>query len=585
MDFNNQAETKKTTLILTVMKKLIKLSIIFLLFFYCNTASSESTEPVKSSSGNSILIFSSPDLFGLATTWANEYSKANPGISISISNYAEASESARLNPGENLYFLSEEYLSTLSNENLWTMVVGRDAIVPVFNAKNPYLDAISQQGISPEKLTRLVTTATPDWNTLLSNGQKNPVTFYLLNNAAVETGVGNFLKTELSGPAIRKAESSADIIGAITADPYAIGFCKLADIIDENNLSINENIKILPIDKNANGKLDYNERIYDKLDAFLRGIWIGKYPKALNGNIYAVASAKPDNGTEVAFLKWVLSTGQQFLTSNGYCDLVYSDRQAKTDMLTDNSANISNATDYSALKIILMVLLAFVAASLLIVGTTRYFSRNKSELFIAASSSSAIFDENSVEVPKGVYFDKSHTWAFMEKTGEVKIGIDDFLQHVTGTLTRVIMKNPGEKIVKGETLITIIREGKQLNINSPVSGTIKTKNEKLSINSAIINSSPFGEGWIYSVEPLNWLRDTQFLIMADQYKMWLKNEFSRLKDFLAHALNPNTPEYSYVVLQDGGELKNNVLSDLGPTVWEDFQTQFIDSSRHNTECL
>ena len=34
-----------------------------------------------------------------------------------------------------------------------------------------------------------------------------------------------------------------------------------------------------------------------------------------------------------------------------------------------------------------------------------------------------------------------------------------------------------------------------------------------------------------------------------------------------------------LVLQDGGELSDNILSNLGPEVWEDFQTKFIDPSR------
>ncbi|MDP2336690.1 MAG: hypothetical protein Q8N05_09605 [Bacteroidota bacterium] len=75
-----------------------------------------------------------------------------------------------------------------------------------------------------------------------------------------------------------------------------------------------------------------------------------------------------------------------------------------------------------------------------------------------------VFDEDSVIIPKGLYFDKTHTWAFMKKDGYVKIGIDDFLQHITGTITRIEMKTAGEKIKKGDRLLTIIRKGKQLNI-------------------------------------------------------------------------------------------------------------------------
>jgi hypothetical protein len=79
------------------------------------------------------------------------------------------------------------------------------------------------------------------------------------------------------------------------------------------------------------------------------------------------------------------------------------------------------------------------------------------------------------------------------------------------------------------------------------------------------------------IEPANWLREIQFLDMADKYKNWLLNEFSRLKDFLSTSLKVNRIEYEHVVLQDGGALKDSILEDLGPEVWEDFQTNFLDT--------
>jgi hypothetical protein len=80
------------------------------------------------------------------------------------------------------------------------------------------------------------------------------------------------------------------------------------------------------------------------------------------------------------------------------------------------------------------------------------------------------------------------------------------------------------------------------------------------------------------IEPANWLREIQFLIMAGKYKEWLKDEFLRVKDFLASSVNPKNTEFSYVTLQEGGELTDNVLENFGPEVWEDFQKHFIDIS-------
>jgi hypothetical protein len=141
------------------------------------------------------------------------------------------------------------------------------------------------------------------------------------------------------------------------------------------------------------------------------------------------------------------------------------------------------------------------------------------------------------------------------------------------------MKNAGEKIKKGDPLLSIIQKGKQLNIYAPISGTIKAHNDSLTTNSTLLNSAPYEEGWVYTIEPTNWILEIQYLIMADKYKAWLTDEFSRLKDFFTAVLKTNNAEYSLVVLQDGGALKDNVLADFGPELWEDFQTKFIDNNQ------
>ena len=146
------------------------------------------------------------------------------------------------------------------------------------------------------------------------------------------------------------------------------------------------------------------------------------------------------------------------------------------------------------------------------------------------------FGEDFVEILPGLCYDKTHTWAFMDEDGLVKIGIDDFLQRVTGPLTRVKMKSPGERIKKGRQAVSIIQDGKQLDIKAPISGTIKEFNQKLTDDADILNSSPFTEGWIYKIEPTNWLQEVQFLIMGTTYKDWLKTEFQRLKEFLSESI-------------------------------------------------
>ena len=229
---------------------------------------------------------------------------------------------------------------------------------------------------------------------------------------------------------------------------------------------------------------------------------------------------------------------------------------------------------------LILILVAFVVLCFTIDAIVRYSRREKSKASTTTEVHNQILNEASISIPKGLYFDKTHTWAYMEKNGEVKIGIDDFLLHVTGALSRVKMRNIGEQIQKGEPILTIIRFGKQLTINSPISGTITSHNIQLVKNPATVNLSPYNDGWVYLIEPTNWLRESQFLIMADKYKDWLKNEFTRLKDFLSIVSQPGNEELM-PVLQDGGELKDNLLEDLGPEVWEEFQIKFMNTSKYD----
>ena len=69
------------------------------------------------------------------------------------------------------------------------------------------------------------------------------------------------------------------------------------------------------------------------------------------------------------------------------------------------------------------------------------------------------------------------------------------------------------------------------------------------------------------------------MLMGEGYADWLRDEFTRLKEFITASIRKDNLVYAHVILQDGGELTDNVLADLGPEVWEDFQTRFIDTSR------
>jgi glycine cleavage system H lipoate-binding protein/ABC-type phosphate transport system substrate-binding protein len=562
------------------MKKAIYLLIGILLMNYSYSSSMYLVRENNSQAGDSLKIFSTPDLYNLSIKWTEEYNKVYPDKKIKVVTVSDTKMVSSLIEKGNNGFVSSAYYSEVNSESLWKVIVGRDVIVPVINSKNPYLNEISQHGISPEALASFLNNKdSKNWGTLMKNNQNSPVHYYWINDESVSKGLTGFLKTDPTKQEGIKVENGESMIAAIQKDPLAIGFCKMVNIIDFNKHTIAENIKLLPLDRNGNGMIDYNEKIYDDFNGFSRGVWIGKYPKTLFSNIYSVSLNPPNNETGIAFMKWVLTDGQQFLYNNGYTDLLASERLSTVDKLYEAKVYPGASGDKSMLKSTLAIISVLILIGLIINFILRLFRNTKSLVKTPDAILQTVLDENTVIVPAGLYFDKTHTWAFMEQNGIVKVGIDDFMQHITGAITRIKMKGQGEQVKKGESILSIIQNGKQLNLYSPVSGIIKELNTSLDTNSSIINSSPYNEGWVYKIEPSNWLRENQLLFMADKQRQYIKSEFSRLKDFLVAALNADSLNLIPLVLQDGGELRDGVLSNLGPEEWEDFQTKFIDPSR------
>ncbi|WP_430972461.1 glycine cleavage system protein H [Sunxiuqinia rutila] len=182
---------------------------------------------------------------------------------------------------------------------------------------------------------------------------------------------------------------------------------------------------------------------------------------------------------------------------------------------------------------------------------------------------------STLRIPHGIFFSKFHSWAYLEKNGAAKVGLDDLLLHLTGEVSITHLKQPGEKVQKGEWLTQINHNGKSLRIFSPISGEIKQMNELLAEEPGLMREDPYRQGWMYQIKPSNWKADTNAHFLAEDASNWAAQELSRFKDFLSASVMKHLPDPSQVVLQDGGELVDHPLAELPPEVWHDFQENFL----------
>jgi glycine cleavage system H lipoate-binding protein/ABC-type phosphate transport system substrate-binding protein len=555
------------------MKKLfISLIVLSLVSF--------STMSGKAPAADTLRITSTPDMYGITSVWASEYSAVTPGMNVKVIRAADNTQAEEYIGRGMLGFVTAKNYSGIRSTSGWHTVVGRDVIVPILNINNPALEEIRKLGISSEKLIKLINSNGVSWTSVIPAAKNVPVNYYWSKDEGVSASLVSFFGTSEINKAGIELESSEAITEAVRKDPYGIGFCKLTSAADMKNQVLNEGIALLPIDRNNNGRLDENENVYGDFNHLVRGIWIGKYPKTLTTNIYAAGIDHPEGAASLAFMKWVLSDGQKFLYDNGYNDLLLTERQKSADQLYEAKVYTSASAETRSPFIVLLLLFAgSVVLVVLIDQAVRFAKRTRASVAVPLAHSDKVFGESAVIVPNGLYFDKTHTWAFMEQDGMVKVGVDDFLQHITGAITRINMKKNGTRVQKGDQILSLIQNGKHLDLYAPVSGIIREHNTVLETNSGIINTSPYREGWVYRIEPTNWHRENQLLFYADKYRQYLTQEFTRLKDFMAAVLTSGNKEYSHVILQDGGELSDGILSQMGPEVWDDFQTKYIDPSR------
>lgn len=200
----------------------------------------------------------------------------------------------------------------------------------------------------------------------------------------------------------------------------------------------------------------------------------------------------------------------------------------------------------------------------------------KSEVVQQIRQSVSALTAGILRIPQGLFFSRNHTWLYLEKSGQAKVGIDDFLARVVGTVQVTSMKSPGDKIKKGEVVALLEQNGKQLRVHSPVSGEMAEVNAAVFENGEMLASDPYNRGWLFSVKPDNWKGETSGFYLAEEASKWINNELQRMKDFLSVALAKQAGASPAIVFQEGGELQANPLAELEADIWEEFQKEFLE---------
>jgi glycine cleavage system H protein len=104
------------------------------------------------------------------------------------------------------------------------------------------------------------------------------------------------------------------------------------------------------------------------------------------------------------------------------------------------------------------------------------------------------------EFPSDLRYTAEHEWVRVDGPG-VRVGITAYAQDALGDIVFVQLPEPGTAVEAGQPCGEIESTKSVSDVYAPVSGTVVARNEALDSSPELVNSDPYGEGWMLEVEP------------------------------------------------------------------------------------
>jgi glycine cleavage system H protein len=103
-------------------------------------------------------------------------------------------------------------------------------------------------------------------------------------------------------------------------------------------------------------------------------------------------------------------------------------------------------------------------------------------------------------IPEELRYTPEHEWV-APGAPAVKVGITDFAQEALGDIVYVQLPDPGTAVDAGQAFGEVESTKSVSEIYAPVSGTVVARNDRLTDEPELINTDPYGEGWLVEIEP------------------------------------------------------------------------------------
>jgi glycine cleavage system H protein len=232
------------------------------------------------------------------------------------------------------------------------------------------------------------------------------------------------------------------------------------------------------------------------------------------------------------------------------------------DIVMYNERKITKQLFHGVIMVFLLVLLTFAV----IIGIEMAVKARRKSVPVAVSTA-PLPQSFLTEKPGERLFHPGHCWAQVSDAHVATIGVDNFAQSVIGRVSSIELPDSSRQVKQGEPLVTLHRGKKILTLVAPLSGKITEVNSELVSNPALLNESPYENGWLVRIAPQNLGFEVRNLLHGITASLWREALNTQLMQWFTPRLGP--------VMQDGGKLVDNFSDQLSPEEWHKLAKEFF----------
>lgn len=121
-----------------------------------------------------------------------------------------------------------------------------------------------------------------------------------------------------------------------------------------------------------------------------------------------------------------------------------------------------------------------------------------------------------MRVPDGLRYSRDHLWVLVDGE-QARIGITDHHQDALGEIVFAKLPEVGQSVAAGEAAAEVESSKSVSDVYAPISGSVVGINERLAANPGLLNSDPYGSGWLYDVM-MAYEETLEGLLTPEQYR-------------------------------------------------------------------